>query len=425
MKSMQFLSTFAVLGLAASVTAGSMYVTVRAAAQQEEAAVADVEDAALAPTAEAIAEQIADEMNAPLAPDAIISNRSEDIVLDETGSFDGRLGAYASGNQTVAASDMSVQIIQDGVSNATTTTDKNGAFRFKGLKPGVAAVLASSENGFMLIGVRLVAADEKNPAGQHIGLESTIVDGVNLRVAKSIIESQLTDGDVRFVDAPAEREQDFRLGEGEPATSVGRHAVQLQADGSLRGTVNVMDDRTGRVREILDLTVYFIRDGQITAKSEVENTGEFLVEGLSAGTYAAVGVGKDGTFAFSLEVVSAGQAATAGAFSPSEYQTASLLAPAEFSVALANSSNFNTQNANSLTNGQINPSGDPPGPVASNPVPPAPAGGATGGGGGAAGGGAGAGGGGGGGLGALLGAGIAGGVGYLVGQEDTPASPAL
>ena len=418
MKSMQFLSTFAVLSLAASVTAGSMYVTVRAAAQQEEAAVANVEDAALAPTAEAIAEQIADEMNAPLAPDAIISNRSEDIVLDETGSFGGRLGAYASGNQTVAASDMSVQIIQDGVSNATTTTDKNGAFRFKGLKPGVAAVLASSENGFMLIGVRLVAADEKNPAGQHIGLESTIVDGVNLRVAKSIIESQLTDGDVRFVDAPAEREQDFRFGEGEPATSVGRHAVQLQADGSLRGAVNVMDDRTGRVREILDLTVYFIRDGQITAKSEVENTGEFLVEGLSAGTYAAVGVGKDGTFAFSLEVVSAGQAATAGAFSPSEYQTASLLAPTDFSVALANSSNFNTQNANSLTNGQINPSGDPPGPVASNPATPAPAGGATGGGGGAAGGG------GGGGLGALLGAGIAGGVGYLVGQEDTPASPA-
>ena len=425
MKSTQFLSTFAVLGLAASVTTGSMYVTVRAAAQQEEDAVTTgAQDPALAPTAEAIADQVEEAMNAPLAPDAIISDRSEDIVLDETGSFEGRLAAYSSGHQTVAASNMTVQIIQNGVSDAITTTDSNGAFKFKGLQPGVAAVLASGENGFMLFGVRLVAADEQNPASQHIGLESTIIRGADLPVVKSILESRLTNGDVRFVDEPFNLEQDFQFGKGEPATSIIRQAVQLEADGTLRGVVNVLDDRTGRVREILDLTVFFVRDGQIAASTEADNSGEFVVEGLSPGIYSAVGVGKDGTFAFSVEVTQAGLQATAGNVSPSEYQTASLLVPTAFTVALANAGNFNAQNANSFTNGQINPNGAPPGPLASNPMTPAPGGGAAGGG-GTAGGGGGGGIGGGGGLGALLGAGIGGGIGYLLGQEDTPSSPAL
>lgn len=433
MKSTQLLSTLAVMGLAASVTVGSMYVTVRAAAQQE----AEIPPA---PAVDVIVDQsgltdvvaeVVQAMNAPLSPEEVIHDRSHDIVIDANGSFSGRLSMLAGSDISAAAAGAGVvvKVVQDGIATGEVETNSEGVFTFSGLKPGVAALLAYGEDSFLLYGIRLVAAADRIPANAKTDIASFLVRGVDVPTISAIISSELTDGDVRFNAESAAADAGFHLGVGDVSTSVVGHRVQLQKDGSLKGVVNLMDHRTGRMREILDLTVYFVNNGTVVAKADVENTGAFTVVGLNPGLYSVVGAGKDGAFAIGVEVLGAEFDAAADASSRNGYRTVAVMASLEFCAAAVGAGDFNLGNFAGLTGGAFGQSGAAPGSVAGvNPAgtPGAPGGGAgAGGGGGAAGGGgAGAGGGGGGGLGALLGAGIAGGIGYAAGQgNSSPASP--
>ena len=56
-------------------------------------------------------------------------------------------------------------------------------------------------------------------------------------------------------------------GNGESGTAVSHHAVQLQADGSLAGHINLLDPNTGAHREVTDLTLHFIRRGELVAST--------------------------------------------------------------------------------------------------------------------------------------------------------------
>ena len=411
MKSNQFFSGIALVGLAASVTAGSMYVSLSAASQQEaaveaEGVVADVGDPA---AAQAVVEEVAKSINQPLAPDQVIHSRSHDVVLDASGAFSGKLSAYGLGFEARAAKGVTVKVIQEGVESGKAITDDQGNFLIAGLNPGVAALLAYSESGFMLYGINLVAADENRRSTNEIDIDSALVSGADLGIVKQLISSKLPKADLRFDSAVADDDQKFPLGGGELSTSVAGHRVQLQKDGRLRGSINLMDDRTGRIREVLDLMIYFVREGKVVGKSDVENNGEFVVAGLTPGIHSVVGVGKDGTFALGIEVVGADQE-VADVLS-SRYRTVAVMASLEFNVAPANAGNFNSTNSSGLTGGGVVPGTAPPG------APPGTPGGGGAGGGGAGGGGAG-------GLGALLGGAIGAGAGYLAGQNDSPASPA-
>jgi hypothetical protein len=170
------------------------------------------------------------------------------------------------------------------------------------------------------------------------------------------------------------------------------------------------------LREVLDLTVYFLQNGDIATDTIVERNGAFKADGLRPGVYSLVGVGEDGTFAMSVEVLGPEYEPAAGV-SLSGYRPVAVAAELVFSVAPANAANFNRSNANSLTN-QPGSSSSPPAVAGTTPPGAGTGGGGTGGGGGGAGGG-------GGGLGAALGAAALGGAAFLAGQEsnDTPASP--
>ena len=413
MKSNQFFSGIALVGLAASVTAGSMYVSLSAASQQEPPA--DLEGAvpgADNPTnAQAVVENVAKSINQPLAPDQIIHSRSHDVVLDASGAFSGKLSAFNSGSETIAATGITVKVVQDGVETGKAVTDEKGDFLIGGLKPGVAALLAYGENGFLLFGVNLVATDETHPATNEIDVDSALVSGADLGIVRQLISAKLPKADLRFDKSAGDEDQKFPVGSGDLSTSVVGHRIQLQKDGRLRGVINLLDSRTGRFREVLDLTVYFVREGKVVGKTEVENNGEFLVAGLAPGAHSVVGVGKDGTFAIGVEIIGADQEVAQG--KTAGYRTVAVMASLEMTIAPANAGNFNSSNSAGLTGGNVTPGATPPGAPPGTP-------GAGGGGGGAGGG---AGGGGGGGLGALLGGAIGAGAGYLAGQNDSPASP--
>lgn len=413
MKSNQFFSGIALVGLAASVTAGSMYVSLSASSQQEtllgqENAVPQVENVA---TLESVVEDVAESMNQPLAPDQVIHSRSHDVVLDGSGGFAGKLSIITSGSESTVAAGVTVKVIQDGVESGKAMTNDEGDFLISGLKPGVAALLAYGENSFLLYGINLVASDEEHPATNEIDIDAAVVSGADLGIVRQLISSRLPKADLRFDQAVGDEDQRFPFGEGDISTSVVSHRVQLQKDGRLRGVINLLDERTGRFREILDLTVYFVREGKIVGKAEVENNGEFLIAGLVPGGHSVVGVGKDGTFALGIEVIGA-EEEVAGVGS-SGYRTVAVMASLELNVAPANAGNFNSTNSTALTGGSVTPGATPPGTPPGTP-------GAGGGGGGAGGG---AGGGGAGGLGALLGGAIGAGAGFLAGQNSEAVSP--
>jgi len=428
MKSNQFFSGIALVGLAASVTAGSMYVSVSASSQQETPVGAEgLTPEAVGPTsAETVVEAVAKSINQPLAPDQLVSSRSQDVVLDGSGSFAGRLFSLRSGGVSDPAAEYVVKVIQGGSAVAEAKTDSAGRFNVSGLKPGVAGLLAFSDSGFLLFGVRLIATDEDHPADLEIDMESPVVASGDLKVALRLISEGLSDGDKRFSSEATSEDELFPVGSGEPSTTLAGHEVQLQADGSLVGVINMMDDRTGRLREVLDLKIYLLRDGKVVGTAEVENNGEFIVHGLSPGVHSLVGVGKDGTFAMGLDVVGSTANLAADASTLSHYQTAAILLVAQLNVSPVGAGNFNSGNAGGLTNGSVGGSPGAGTPGAGVPGAPAAGGGAAGGGAGAGAGGAGAGagaGGAGGGLGALLGGAIGAGAGYLAGQNDSPASP--
>lgn len=427
MKSTKFMFTFAVFGLAASVTAGSVYVTARAGAQQEVEEVVNEVEAASAVV------EVSGAISTPLAPEQVISNRSQDIFLDAAGGFSGRLSRLAGKDNTLPSSGVTVKVVQDGVAVGEATTNDDGVFSFTGLKPGVAALLSYSEDSFLLFGLRLVEPDDKNAASVETDIDSVVVRGADLETVRSIIAAQLTNGDVRFNVEQTLSDEAFPYGTGDVSTSLVGHRVMLQADGSLKGAISLMDERTGRLREVLDLTVYFVRDGKVVGKALVGNDGGFSVTGLNPGIHSVVGVGNDGTFAMGVEILgSEYEDAAVDGSSRGSYRPVAVTALLQMSIAPAGAGNFNQGNAGGLTGGSLD-SGvpgvagtAPPAPAPAGAPPGAGGGGAFGGGGGGPVGGGGAGAGGGiGGLGALLGAGLGAGIGYAVGQDDAPASAGI
>lgn len=379
---------------------------------------------ASADRADASAGMINDEL---LPPADVLHDRHHQVKLDGSGAFTGKLRMPAQNGLSHPAANIQVRIIKHGIVLKTATTNNEGVFSFAGLPEGVVGLLGTSRDSLLLFSLRLVR-DEFDGAEQgafELDFESSVISGVNLPIAKQLIMERLPPPDKRFSETTSKSEGAYEFGTGSSSTSTHGHPVRLQPDGSLVGQVNVLDTRTGMHREIVDLTLHFLRDGKKVAGTKVEATGRFSVSGLSSGLYGVVTTGDDGVLALGIEVVDAPPALANGL---GEYRLTSSAESLELVVATVNAENFNRSNAYRISNGEFSPSPDES--FAGGPVPggvpgqfgPGGGGGGMfgGGGGGSVGGGVG----GGGGLGALLGAAAAGAIGYLAGDDDDSASPA-
>lgn len=428
MKPFRFSSTFAVLGLAASLTVSSMYVTVQAGVQQDEQAAQEFVEKASEQSSDATTDvQVAptpEDAGVPataLAPEDIRSDRQQQIVLDAEGSFTGRLIALGGGD--APAPGYTVKVLSKGEVKGVAKTDEEGRFAVSGVTPGVGGILAYSTDGIMLFGVRFSPPEGDLVAEEaELDMDAAVVMNADVAITRQLILQALEEAgssELRFTDEAAAEDDSFPFGTGEKATSLAAQPVKLEADGSLKGTINVLDERTGRNREVLDLTVNFVRDGQLVHAAEVNNNGDFSATGLIPGLYSVVGTGRDGVFALGLEVLGSTQEVA----KPGDAVPVFLPASSGFSASPISLQNLNPNDISELTDNTVNP--DNGTPVAGAPPAPAPAGGMAGPGGGVGGGaGGGAGVGGGGGLGALIGAGIAGAIGFAIGKNDDPASPA-
>lgn len=446
MKTFRFISTFAMLALASVVTAGSMYVTASAAAQQEvtdqfndlPAKTPAVSDAPAAAEVAAIPdiEAALEKLDAALDKSQILRGSQNHIILDENGGFNGRLSSLrnADGEQVPAAG-LRVMLAHHGVTIETTTTDPDGRFAFTGLPEGVVAIWADGENSlvlfsFVLFGKSSTVQENAGLVAAQVELDmnSAVAFGADVVTVKELIAPFMSLQDKRFANEVAAGDEEFSFGSGDPSTTLRHRRVRLHKDGSLKGELNVLDDRTGRHREVLDMTVHFVRNGVRVASSEVSNDGSFIAAGLTPGVHSVVAVGQDGVLVCAVDVVGMNyeddhaEAAGAGEFKP----VSAIAASMDFSGCPVGPGNLG---AFSGSSGGGPGSGD--GSVAGqNPPGPSPGGGGgyAGGGGSGLGGGSGGGGGfgAGGGLGALLGIGGAIG-GYFAGKnsKDDPASPGI
>ena len=412
MKLLNSLVPLFLLSTALTVAAGAVYVSVQAAQQSDDAAApAVVEDvAAEAAAAQPVAAQDPpDKLPAELLPAEIHQTREHNLMLSEEGVLTGRISSLrTAGGNLFPVEGIKVRIIRNGRPLGSATTGDDGKFTVAGLSEGVASFIATSESAMAIFGVRIVSKDEGTKGNDLDIIHAVAVTGADLDTARKIISSNLPSrSDNRFtgpVKAPAE---EFPHGNGRPSTGLSHHQVQLQANGILKGSVNVIDYRTGRYREIKDLRLHFISGGKPAATTKVNADGQFTVHGLHAGVYSVVSTGSDGVFAIGIDVIDS--VANLPANSP--YRFVSLPQELDFNISPTNPADLNESNAEENTDGDLNP-------------PPAVFSPPSGGGGGGLSGGTGGGGGSGfGGAAGLIGAGIAGGIGYALGQDDNDASP--
>ncbi len=422
------------LALATLVTAGSMYVTARAAAQQESTEFGVVAPKT-APTPQDAAGAIIPDVQAPLDKfDAaldkskILRDRQNHVILDESGGFSGRLSSLSSSDGTpVSATNVHVTLLHHGSVIASTTTDADGRFSFTGLPEGVVAVWADGENALMLYSFVLFAnsttvTENEGLLASHVelGMDSAVASGADIATVKALMDPFLRTEEKRFVKEIATDEQDFNFGSGETSTTLRDRRVRLHDNDNLVGEINVLDERTGRLREVLDMTVHFIRNGVRVASAEVSNDGSFTALGLTPGVYSVVVVGQDGILVTAIDVVGASYEDTVEDVGVGEFKPVSAIAASlDFDGAPVRPVNIQ---------GYMQSQGGSSGGIAGSTMPAGSPGGGGGSSGGGGGGGIGGGGiGGGGGLGALLAGGLAGAAGYLAGQNNNnnPASPGL
>jgi hypothetical protein len=238
-----------------------------------------------------------------LAPEELNQTRSHDVVLDANGGFTGRL-LIVSSDGLKPAGNMQVRLLSRGQKLAETSTAEDGTFSATGLKPGqVVAIFASGPEGFIVYGVRTVGQADPNAVNPEVDVESAIVDLPNVSVATGLLGSSIGIRDLRFSGTVRESDNRFPFATGTPSTALAYDSVQIAADGKVYGQINLLDDRTGRVREVLSMRVFFVRDGKVVAAGRVAPKGDFAIPGLEPGIHSVIGAGRDGIFAIGIEVL--------------------------------------------------------------------------------------------------------------------------
>lgn len=339
MKFLRTLTSFLVLGMALTVTAGSIYVTVKAASQPADEAAVVPAPADAAEAAAAIADEPQAETIQPLVQEAQTNettensvapataalasvNRVHHVQLDGSGSFSGRLVAYMADGETVPSANTAVQIFAGGVPAASAVTNAEGMFTVSGLSDGVVALVASGNDALLLFSVRLIAGGGQQAIPVKysnfldLAMSSAVVSGPDLALASQLAFGSLAK-DAKF--GMSGRGVTYSPAGGSPSTVLSAHPVRLHPDGTVSGIV--VDPATGRLATQKKLTVHFVRDGAVVTSVAVTGNGRFTATGLEQGVYGVVANGEDGVFAMGVQLTDA----VAVAEQESRYKLASVV----------------------------------------------------------------------------------------------------
>ncbi len=311
MKWPRFLSSGLIaLTMSVGVTAGSIYVTVSAAAGNS-AAVSAVNESSI--------------VGAPVSTSATIDAAFSDVSLKADGSLTARFsGVSILSGKLEPAADVKVTLISVDGTRTTTSTDADGFCGFEELTPGLYTINAEGPQGKLSYGIRAVSGNlavaEKRSGEQAVP--------VSIRMAP-VLDSALTPArDANSLDnvinsvvvTPVEDTAAASGGTATETSSVAagmrvtdtylRHeSIQLNLDGSLLGQLALLDPVSGNITPVKDLTVSFISDDEVVAITTVNPDGSFVQANLLPGIYSMVVVGRDAIGYIGIEVL--GQVAPA------------------------------------------------------------------------------------------------------------------
>ncbi len=246
--------------------------------------------------------------------------RSHIVRLDADGILTGRLTVIGpAGGRLLPIERVRVRFIRSGEVMATTLPLADGSFSVSGLKPGVYAVVAAGEQGFLACSVNLRPPVEDlaglpetlrhavmQQATDSLDIEAAAVPPASFKPLKHLMRTYLPQGDAELypdgVAIPDGMSQEPPL-DAAPATSLKYHQVQLTPDGRLLGRIRRLEPESGRALRIRQLNVYLLKQDRIVAQEPVQPEGLFAFRDVTAGVYSVVAAGRDGFVAFSVEVL--------------------------------------------------------------------------------------------------------------------------
>ena len=288
------------IAMSVAVTAGSMYVTVSAAANNNAAELTEGRTAI------------------PTSLTASASGMtSVTVELTADGSLNGRFSSVATeSGELYPAESVHVALMSASRESMDTTTRNDGTFSFRNVSPGVYAVHADSPEGRLAYAIRVIRSTE-SASHEATDLQPVVLaldiqmdfglapsrdnDALN-NVIRSVkpdaapLESTIeTAGTTEFTRTNYE----VNLAEN----SIGHEQLRLNEDRSLDGHVTLLNPTTGSIAAINDLTASFIKDNKLVASTTVNVDGSFNQKDLDPGIYTLVVAGTDGISYLGIDVV--------------------------------------------------------------------------------------------------------------------------
>jgi len=291
------------LGMSLAVTAGSIYLTVSAAATNSAAPV----ETELPGASAAIETFVA------------IDARPGDVPLTADGSLTIRFsGISIPSGDLEPAPGVHVTLISSDGGKITTTTDADGLCAFGGLDTGTYTIEATGSQGKLSYGIRAVEPEfpvAQNPNDDQpqpvsismaVVLESALTPARDANAIESVI-SRVTVAPVEGTAASsggAAMETGYSGGNASTTqTHLGHEPIRLNNNGSLEGQLTLNDPITGNIAPVKDLTVSFISDNAVVATTTVNPDGSFVQWNLLPGIYSMVVAGADGIGYIGIDVV--------------------------------------------------------------------------------------------------------------------------
>lgn len=245
---------------------------------------------------------------------------------------------------------LTVELYQEGQRKGQATTGADGSFTIGGLQPGVYAMIARGENGFLAYGLQLLPSLDRAKldavtrlvqapiAKPVLEIRSAAVPPT-FRQIKAILEENYskmrsfyvpeeayksflaTATEKKLPGSESEEGPDVYRGQRElakaetdpnktvGATSVYLHPVLLSDQNVMYGRLYGVDAATGRPRNVEKTKIYVIRNDRLVTSTEVDNQGYFRVVLRRPAVYALVAAGEDGFGAISFRAIKRPEAA--------------------------------------------------------------------------------------------------------------------
>lgn len=239
--------------------------------------------------------------------------RSNWVMLGPNGKLSGQVLSF-DGTEFCGEDGFVVHLVSKGQTVGSARTDEQGRFEMNGIEPGTYTLSGLSFHNFIAFGFNAIGYQEGATK-----LQGTLQCIAIPRFGKLL-------GDLVKQNAP---KVDFRvfgtykLGEGEddpprlyglegiavqqpdaiPSTSMQAHRVGITPDGRFLGRIHQINNLNGRPVEVLDTSIYLIRENVILARAKTDYYGVFEFKNMRPGFYGIVAAGKDGFAAIGVEVV--------------------------------------------------------------------------------------------------------------------------